>query len=107
MDHGAQGLLAYAVHPGAVRTDMGHRLSTEVLPFLVDTPELGGDTIAFLTRERREWLAGRYISCQYSLCRGVFLELSSHYIGTWDMGEFLSKKDEIVNEDKLKVRMVV
>lgn len=29
------------------------------------------------------------------------------YTGTWDMEEFLSKKDEIVNGDKLKVRMIV
>lgn len=64
MDHGAQGLLAYAVHPGGVRTDMGYRLSTELQEFLNDTPELAGDTIAFLTRERREWLSGRYISCE-------------------------------------------
>lgn len=89
VDHGAQGLLAYAVHPGSVLTEMGYRLSPEIQAVLNDKPEMAGDTIAFLTRERRDWLAGRYISC------------------TWDMEEFLSKKDEIVNGDKLKVRMVV
>lgn len=35
-----------------------------------------------------------------------FYGLSGHRIGTWDMEEFLSKRDEIVNGDKLKVRMV-
>ncbi|EIM80387.1 oxidoreductase [Stereum hirsutum FP-91666 SS1] len=89
-DYGAQGLLAYAVHPGAVLTDMGLHAPTELRHLFIDTPALSGDCIAFLTRERREWLAGRYISC------------------TWDMEEFLAKKDEIVDGDlKLKVRMVV
>ena len=40
-------------------------------------------------KERREWLAGRYIDC------------------TWDMEEFLTKKDDIVKGDKLKARVVV
>lgn len=56
---------------------------------LSDTPELAADTIVFLTQERRDWLAGRYISC------------------TWDMPEFLAMKAEIVEHDKLKMRMVV
>jgi hypothetical protein len=42
-----------------------------------------------LTRERREWLGGRYLSA------------------TWDVDELESKRDEIVAEDKLKSRMVV
>lgn len=54
-----------------------------------DTPELAGDTMVFLTAEKRRWLAGMFINCQ------------------WDMPEFLAKKDEIVEGDKLKVRMVV
>lgn len=33
--------------------------------------------------------------------------LTSRHTGTWDMEEFLSKQDEIVNGDKLKVRMIV
>jgi hypothetical protein len=40
-----------------------------------------------LGAERREWLAGRYVSC------------------TWDMEELVKKKGEIVEEDKLKMRM--
>lgn len=54
----------------------------------VDTPELAGDTIVYLTKEKREWLAGRYINC------------------TWDMPELMAQKDEIVKGDKLKVRLV-
>jgi hypothetical protein len=50
---------------------------------------MGADTICYLTHERRPWLAGRYISCN------------------WDMPEFLSREREIVEGDKLKVRLVL
>lgn len=56
---------------------------------LTDTPELAGDTIVYLTQEKLDWLAGGYVSC------------------TWDMPEFVAKKDEIVSGDKLKVKMAV
>jgi len=58
-------------------------------PMLVDKPELAGDTLAFLTAERRDWLSGRYIS------------------GNWDMGEPLAKAEEIVRGDLLKVRLAL
>jgi hypothetical protein len=44
--------------------------------------------MCFLTQTRREWLAGRYLACN------------------WDMAEFLSKEQEIIDGDKLKMRMV-
>lgn len=56
---------------------------------LVDKPEMAADTIAFLTAERREWLQGRYISCN------------------WDMEELLAQRDEIVSKDLLKFRMAL
>ena len=56
---------------------------------LIDTPELAADTLVWMTKERRLWLSGRYVSC------------------TWDMTELEAKKDEIVRGDKLKVKMVV
>jgi hypothetical protein len=56
---------------------------------LIDTPELAADVMVFLTQEKRTWLAGRYISCN------------------WDMPQFLSKEDEIVQGGKLKMRMIV
>ncbi|PQE15801.1 oxidoreductase short chain dehydrogenase reductase family protein [Rutstroemia sp. NJR-2017a BBW] len=96
-EYADRGILAYCVHPGAVNTDMGKKLpeylhkggfhkyrGTE----LGDDPELAGDTMCFLTQERREWLAGRYINC------------------TWDMPEFLDKQVDIVENDKLKERML-
>ena len=56
---------------------------------LKDTPELAADTLVFLTQERREWLAGRYLSC------------------TWDVRELLARETEIVDGEKLKMRMVL
>ena len=56
---------------------------------LTDTPELAGDTIVHLTQKKQDWLAGRYISCN------------------WDMPEFLAKKDDIVKRDILKFRMAL
>ncbi|MEO8798981.1 MAG: SDR family oxidoreductase [Polyangiaceae bacterium] len=87
-DHGADGILAFAIHPGGVPTELAHKMPEAVHHVLVDTPELAGDTIAWLTEERREWLAGRYVSAN------------------WDMPELVARRDEIVERDALKVRLV-
>lgn len=55
----------------------------------VDTPELCTDVLSFLASEKREWLSGKYVSC------------------TWDMPELMQKEREIVEGDKLKMRMVL
>ena len=38
---------------------MDYSIADSTLDFLCDKPELAADTIAFLARERRQWLAGR------------------------------------------------
>ena len=86
---GDAGVLAFAVHPGAVATDMASKAPAEMRHILVDTPEVAAHAVTWLVRERREWLAGRYFVCQ------------------WDVDELEAKKEEIVDGDKLKVRMVV
>ncbi|EIM81303.1 NAD-P-binding protein [Stereum hirsutum FP-91666 SS1] len=90
VDHGPQDLLAYSIHPGGVLTDIVLRMPPEVQRALTDTPALSADSIAFLTREER--MAGWAFECA---------------IGTWDMEELFSRKDEFVSGDKLKVRMVL
>lgn len=55
----------------------------------VDTPQLSADSLVYLTSEKRDWLAGRYVN------------------STWDLPQLMEKKDEIVSGDKLKVRLVV
>jgi len=89
-EHTDQGVLAYSVHPGGVLTELASNMPKEThSTLLTDKAEVASDTIVYLTQTRREWLAGRYISC------------------VWDMPEFLSREEEIVQGDKLKVRLVL
>jgi NAD(P)-dependent dehydrogenase (short-subunit alcohol dehydrogenase family) len=81
VDHGPDGVLAFAVHPGGALTDMGKRLPEQTQKTMTEAPELCADMLVFLTEKRREWLAARYISL------------------TCGVEELLGK------EDKLKVRM--
>ncbi|KAL9059131.1 MAG: hypothetical protein Q9162_001349 [Coniocarpon cinnabarinum] len=87
-DYRDQGLLAYCVHPGAVMSRLAGNTPAAMHDKLTDKPELAGATIAWLSQARQEWLGGRYVSC------------------CWDMEELLSRRDEIVAGDKLKMRMV-
>ncbi|KAL7904084.1 oxidoreductase-like protein [Trichoderma velutinum] len=89
VEQSKQGLLAFSVHPGAIMTELALAMPKETHAMLGDKPELTGDTIAFLTQKRREWLAGRYLSCN------------------WDMEEFLGREEEIVKGEKLKLRLTV
>ena len=86
-DYTDQGLLAYSIHPGGILTELGKCSPKELHSQLTDTSDLPADTVVWLTQERREWLAGRYVSC------------------AWDMPELLRKEKEIVEEDKLRMRM--
>ena len=54
-EYGCQGLLAYAIHPGGVWTDMARKMPKETHHMFIDTPELVGDVLVWLTNERREW----------------------------------------------------
>ncbi|KAE9373309.1 putative short-chain type dehydrogenase [Stipitochalara longipes BDJ] len=87
-----RGVLAFSIHPGNIPTDMiggPEGVPDHLKPVFVETAELSADTIVYLVREKRDWLAGRYINC------------------TWDMPELMSQKDEIVKGDKLKIRLVI
>ncbi|KAH8202500.1 hypothetical protein TruAng_003308 [Truncatella angustata] len=89
LDHGDQGLLTFCVNPGAIKTKITENLiPEEIRDRLPHRPAIAGDTIAWLASERREWLGGRYVNCP------------------WDMEEFVAQKDEIIEKDKLKMRMV-
>jgi NAD(P)-dependent dehydrogenase (short-subunit alcohol dehydrogenase family) len=86
---GKDGMLAIAVHPGGVKTELALGMPEYMHEHLVDTPELAGDTLVWLGKERREWLGGRYVSA------------------TWDLEEVCGKEEEIVKSDLLKVRLAV
>ncbi|KAE8370457.1 hypothetical protein BDV27DRAFT_152050 [Aspergillus caelatus] len=90
VDYIDQGLLSYAVHPASVPTALATRMPSAVIDaFCNDRPELACDCIAWLTSERREWLAGRYVSC------------------TWDMAELEAKREEIIGGVLLKLKLTI
>jgi NAD(P)-dependent dehydrogenase (short-subunit alcohol dehydrogenase family) len=102
-----EGVLAVAVHPGAVKTEMAEAAPPEFLPCkhflyryvhvpntnhildLVDSSKLCGAFCTWLCAERHSnaWMTGRF------LC------------AAWDIAELLSKKSEILANDLLKFKM--
>ena len=90
-EYATQGVVTYSVHPGGVWTDLAHNanLPQNMHGRLTDTSALAADSISWLTQEPRTWLNGRYVSV------------------TWDMPELLERKKEIVEGDKLKMRLVL
>ncbi len=63
VENAEKGLLSYAIHPGGILTNMGSRLPKEVHSLLKDTPEVAAGLNRLLDAGKRDWLAGRYISC--------------------------------------------
>ncbi|EMC93974.1 hypothetical protein BAUCODRAFT_150205 [Baudoinia panamericana UAMH 10762] len=88
-DYGDQGLLAYSMHPASMLTELAKNIPSNMHHLLNDTPELVGDTFAFLGSKKRDWLAGRFVA----VC--------------WDMPELMAREKEIVEKDALKFRMVM
>ncbi|KAL8700832.1 MAG: hypothetical protein Q9224_000780 [Gallowayella concinna] len=89
IEYAARGIVAYALHPGAIPTDLGLTIPKFLHAKLIDKPGLAADTIVYLASEKREWLRGRYISC------------------TWDMTELMQRREEIVSGDKLKLKLAL
>ncbi|KAJ4299996.1 hypothetical protein N0V90_005244 [Kalmusia sp. IMI 367209] len=84
---GDEGVLAVAVHPGAVDSEMARETAPEEFKkYLVDDPELCGAFLVWLTRQSHElkWLNGRLLSAN------------------WDPDELLERKDDVINGDLLK-----
>ncbi|CCM01532.1 uncharacterized protein FIBRA_03588 [Fibroporia radiculosa] len=88
-EYGDKGVVAYAIHPGGIITDMTSGAPESYKQLYIDTLEVAAHTMVWLAREPKTWLSGRYVSCQ------------------WDVEELEAKKQEIVDGDKLKIRMVI
>ncbi|KAF2876416.1 putative oxidoreductase ucpA [Massariosphaeria phaeospora] len=88
VEYGAKGVNAIAIHPGGVVTELSKNVA-EIQQYLTDTPELFGGFSVWLTSKPRPWLSGRYVSA------------------VWDAEKLESMKDEIVEGDKLKMKMTV
>jgi NAD(P)-dependent dehydrogenase (short-subunit alcohol dehydrogenase family) len=89
--YAADGIVVHAVHPGIVATmpaPIGME-APEARAMATDDVALCGAFLVWLVKEKRDWLSGRYLSAN------------------WDVEELESKKESIVSEDKLKMRMVV
>jgi NAD(P)-dependent dehydrogenase (short-subunit alcohol dehydrogenase family) len=84
-----QDMLAIAVHPGTMDTELARGMPEMYRAFFTDSPELAGDTFVWLGAQRREWLGGRYVSVN------------------WDMEELEGRREEVVSGDLLKVRLAV
>lgn len=87
------GLVAFSVHPGNTLSDIvgfGEGFSDELRAVFTETPELVGDGLVFLSKERRQWLSGRYVNI------------------TWDLPELTSSamQKRVVEGDMLKVKLV-
>jgi NAD(P)-dependent dehydrogenase (short-subunit alcohol dehydrogenase family) len=54
-EYGDQGLLAYGIHPGGVPTELALGMPEWVHGYLTDTPELAGDFMVYVAKERPEW----------------------------------------------------
>ncbi|KAF2221805.1 hypothetical protein BDZ85DRAFT_264426 [Elsinoe ampelina] len=89
VEYGDQGVLCVAFHPGGVMTDLAKVMPPETHHLLQDKVELAGDTVAWLSKERMEWLAGRYLSVN------------------WDMEELEKEKKRVVEGDLLKMKLAV
>ena len=84
-----QGLLAYTIHPCGAKTETALNMPEYMHSILTETPELAADTLVWLTRERKEWLQGRFV------------------FGPGDMEELEAKKEEIVERDLMKLKLDV
>ena len=102
--YGHEGVLAVAVHPGAVLTEMAAQTAPEsmmpcrcaaftasntvlTITDLTDDVGLCGAFCVWLSKEKRMWLNGRLLSA------------------TWDVDELFEKKEKIVAEDLLKISL--
>lgn len=66
--------------------EANHSLRAAVL---IDDVKLGGGLCVWLTKERREWLSGRWVDAR------------------WDVDELERRKSDIVERDLLKFRMTM
>ncbi|KAK3322896.1 hypothetical protein B0H66DRAFT_216782 [Apodospora peruviana] len=83
-----QGLVAIVLHPGGVKTELAFNMPSDKHSVLTDTAELAADTLVWLSNERRDWLSGRFMTVN------------------WDMGELEQKKQDIVERNLFKFRVL-
>ncbi|KAF3040178.1 hypothetical protein E8E11_005221 [Didymella keratinophila] len=88
VEYGKKGVNVVGIHPGGVVTKLANEIK-EIRDFLTDEPGLCGGFVVWLSGKDRTWLNGRYVSA------------------TWDVDALESKRKEIEEGDKLKLKLVV
>jgi NAD(P)-dependent dehydrogenase (short-subunit alcohol dehydrogenase family) len=87
VDHDADGIKCFAIHPGGVATELGLNMPEAMHQYLVDDPMLAAGFAVWLSSGRADWAKGRYLSA------------------TWDVPELMAMKDAILQDDLLVNRM--
>jgi NAD(P)-dependent dehydrogenase (short-subunit alcohol dehydrogenase family) len=87
VDHGADGVKCFAVHPGGVATSLAKNMPEAMHEHLVDTPELAAGFITWLSSGNADWAAGRYLS------------------STWDVTELGQLRESILSNDLMVNRL--
>jgi len=90
VEHGPAGVKAFALQPGAVKTDLSAELLKKMPhlePLFKNTPQLSAWTQVRLTSGSEDWLSGRYLD------------------STWNLDELEKYKAQILEADALKARL--
>jgi NAD(P)-dependent dehydrogenase (short-subunit alcohol dehydrogenase family) len=87
VDHGADGVKCFALHPGGVATELGLTMPAFLHPYLTEEPDLAASFTVWLTSGHADWAKGRYLSA------------------TWDVNELSSLQEKIVKDDILVNRL--
>ena len=86
-DHSEDGIKCMVIHPGGVATELGRNTPSDMLEYLVDTPDLAACFAVWVCSGASDWAKGRYLSA------------------TWDVTELQAMKDEILQHDLLVNRL--
>jgi NAD(P)-dependent dehydrogenase (short-subunit alcohol dehydrogenase family) len=87
VDHGADGIKCFALHPGGVATQLGLNMPEALHPYLTDAPELAAGFAVWLCSGKADWAKGRYLSAN------------------WDVSELVALQEAIQKDDLLVNRM--
>ncbi|KXG51992.1 Short-chain dehydrogenase/reductase SDR [Penicillium griseofulvum] len=86
-DYKADGVVSFALHPGCIQVNKDYEKEWEDV--LIDDISLPGGFCVWLTKAKRDWLSGRFIS------------------SNWDVNELESRKDGIVAKDLFKFTLTL
>jgi NAD(P)-dependent dehydrogenase (short-subunit alcohol dehydrogenase family) len=87
VDHGAEGIKCFALHPGGVATELGLNMPETLHASLIDASELAAGFAVWLSSGEADWAKGRYLSAN------------------WDITELSALQATIQSDDLLVNRM--